>query len=878
MNRENLLSAFGEIDEEFFSEAPENGENLSPVFVTPQKPKRSKRPFIVAASAAAACGVLILGIGLGSRGGLIPENQITAYNSSEIYPDIIFEERYKEIYNARDLYQIQRTEIDFDAVKKYGIPAVIDGEKWFFAYYEKNQEGERRSSNIILIDNSSKEEKTIYSYATAKNGILPGLELTGVYEDFLYFIRRDYSENGISVLCRLNLSDYTPEEIFSFEGMYANPILSKTEDCLYIQELKQLSEIEFASGTYRIDLSSGEAVYMDGVCSASAYKDGIIYKKSGDISHDSQSDNDIYYHSPRRYDDIVLFSEEYEDLKAIGKEALLYIRTVGGEVLPETEFGVRDESGERTLFTDNGNNVLLSDLTYGCSITENGLAAFITLHGKPLIYDCREDKFSFVDDDTDNYFLILTSSDFNDNGSVSFIEVKRNASNTAEVEFVTVKRKDGDPNKDDNSDKNKDKTLMEIPSADELYNVGKYELYSDKENYRDLELDELREAFAADQFYGGGRVYLYEGNKLFYTTEAVQELEAWELEEMTEEAREKNKNRKTAAAIYYYQTDSKEKTLVTEDIPDNGSNGLLLKIAGIYDNVIYYYKVENSRHWEEQKISLWSYDTDKGEKLKIADLEMNYYQSLSPAVKTKEYIFYADNGAAPVSYGEDNSKIYRYNINTREAEAFKDNAKNPTICPCKNGFIYYSLGQYCRIYDEKGDRDLEIPSLDGKTSAAGDNIFFAQRGEHGEYNTLMEIYDADLTFKKSADLPAFTEYAVNDSFAKEGGKGLAYLDIEFTSRELMEEPESYIRPYSAPASDLRADKNIYEALIYDSEKNIFSVLELKEGQSVAYAAKTDEGLMIFTANEDHSKIEYCIVAKGTNIGAPSDENAVEETP
>ncbi len=867
MNKENLLQAFGEIDEEIFGADFDNPEEaVKPVFVTPQKVRKSKKPFFIAASAVAACGTLVLGIGLASREN--PTPQAAAYNISKIFPDIKFEESYKEIYNAEDLYQVQRTKIDLAAVKKYGNPSLIDGDNIYFTtsvdpfdYYNHKEEAPS-TADIVLFNNSTGEEKVIYSTAdaiSAEEAInsLPQIYPAGIYNSYLYFFQKenDVSDKS-SEFCRLNLQDYSSEVIFTYNGSFNYPVLSNWENCLYIG-MEEIIEDKAFDRIYRYDLSDGNMdMFMENALELMPYKDGIVYTKG----------SDIYYHSPYESSDRVLFSDEFIDKKAYGGDFFLYYRNTNSTENAPTKrvLGIKDEKGDKALITET--DIFLYD-TKGSA---DGLVLFGE-QDKPLLYDQRKDKFSFIEMDRD--FYTFSPLGFGSGDQVSFLEFKYEGSEKqyTSMELVTIRRKG------ENTDNSKeDNKLIELPSAEELYDVRKYDFYSAEGDFNELNLETAVYALKNEVYFG--RVWLYDF-KLF-VTDGVNVLS----EEITG-------IHPTHAQIYAYSLDNKERTLILEEAPDNEENGLSLQIAGIFDDIVYYYKIERSGADGPQKISLYSFDMDSGERLKIFDLEADYDFKLEPIVKTKEYaydeesgltgtgtaeyIYFVDNGLTATSSEDDHAKIYKYNIQSKEVEIFKDKAIDPNICSYKDGIIYYSLGQYCRIYDEKGDRDLEKSDISSKIATAGNTIFFARREGYGEFNTLLGIYDDNLNPRELAVMPSYTLLAVNDNFAKEGGRGLTYLDIQFTSRELAEKPEGFVQVWSVPDSDLRADKDIYEALIYDNEKDCFSVLELTGGQRVVYAGKIDEGLILFTANEDYSQVEYYIIAKGSDVGEAGDE-VVEE--
>ena len=264
----------------------------------------------------------------------------------------------------------------------------------------------------------------------------------------------------------------------------------------------------------------------------------------------------------------------------------------------------------------------------------------------------------------------------------------------------------------------------------------------------------------------------------------------------------------------------------------------MLKIAGIFDGYMYYYKIERSEGYAEDPSinSLWRVDLQDGEKEKISDIKYDYYLDLDPVVKGGDYIWFTDYGVILGADGGDNSRIYRFNTKTRETELFKDSAKYPLLCPYKDGIIYYSP-EICYMYVENGEEKTLCPSdYSGKINTFdGNNIMYAHLIWDGdERKTVLGIFDESLVKRDLGVFPTGFRIdiqsqvsfqgagAVNKSFATGSDNGLVCVSIQFGN-------------------------NI---LLYDKDKDCFSQIVLSEDQEVICCSETEEGLAFIIAETE----------------------------
>lgn len=752
-------------------------------------------------------------------------------NSKTLFPDLEFAEGYKNISNAEDLYRVKRMEIDADIINKYGeLPSLIDGDKVYFTtriepfyhYTQTLHTDPLKTAEIILYDNYTKEEKVIYSHDKQRDNYMLFLDLLGIRGGYLYFYQTESGDGGgygYTDFCRLNLSDLTSEVIYSsYNGApHSYPAVSEGDNSLYLW-FNEYNGGDFGvPRLYRYDIKSGKTeLFMEGVSECYTYLDGIMYKKDGNI----------YYHSPIVDEDAILCPDKYTEVKSFGLDSRFYIRS--SEDNDSKVFGIGNRDGERDLIT--GTSLYLSNAVGG----RYGLIGFSHM-GKPMIYDYIEDRFVYIDADKDCF--AFSPLGFEDSGCAAFFEHSGTEKGYTSCELITVTRSSDNIALTEHEEENllsgyelyTGGNSGEILNAEDLYHVNKEEIYRHIATVNSLtpfESAGALESIYVNRFYGGGRVYL-EGTDFYFTTDK------------SGKTPDKPDYEKTPAQILLYDTQqSGGITVIAEEMPEEEEWGLMLKIAGIFDGYMYYYKTERPKGYidEENINSLWRVNLQDGKKEKISDIKYDWYLDLDPMVKAGDYIYFTDYGKA-----NDNSpEIYRFNTRTNTTELFKDNVQSPVICSCKDGIIYYSPESYY-TYEENGKAHTLCPSdYTGKIDTFGDNIMYAHRiWEDNEQKTVLGIFDENLTQKELGVFPTgavkdsqsptevYGAGEVNENFTA-GGSGLAYVSIQFGN-------------------------NI---LLYDKDKDCFSQIVLSEGEEVVCCSETEKGLAFITAKSGEGIAGY----------------------
>lgn len=379
----------------------------------------------------------------------------------------------------------------------------------------------------------------------------------------------------------------------------------------------------------------------------------------------------------------------------------------------------------------------------------------------------------------------------------------------------------------------------EILDGRSLYSVSTEEIYrrdnqAHTEHTHALEETGGLDSIYSNEFYGGGRVYL-EGSDFYFTTEKPGRITGTENPPPYPE-----EYRKAPAEIFLYNVKTRGTKLILEESPEDEEWGLLLKIAGIYDGKLYYYKVQRPMKAEDYKeiIGLWNVDLQSGEKKELFSMETNCCYYLQPVTKSGEYIYFADYGIVDENKEEweNNSRIYRFSMQTQETELFIDKVKRPLLCPYKDGIVYYSPESYYLYQNEDGKKVLFPDNFMGKINTfGGDNIMYAYRTVEGdEQKTVLGIFGENFVKRDLGIFPTgakinpetqtsfFGVGAVNDNFITGGDSGLVYISIQYGN-------------------------NI---LIYDRNKDCFSKIALSEDQEVICCSKTEEGLAFIIAQTE----------------------------
>lgn len=715
MNKENLLAAFGEIDEVFFEERLSNisgkGEEaaVEPVFVTGRR-KRNKKPLIIAASAVAACGVFVAGLGI-SRSNNVDRPQITAYDSSTIFPDIEFADDYKTMYNAEDLYQVKTIEVDPDIANKYhDTPSIVNGDKVYFVTniapleaYEKTEQP--KTADIIEYDTVTGREETVYSCRKSREEATVSLELLGIYNSCLYFTEKETTDKETTVsLCMAALSGSDKTEvIFSRKsGFFTRFVLSKSDNCIYFNYTEgNIIDNDNVTKLYRYDIQKDKAViFMEDAYAWSPYKNGIIYRKG----------ESFYCHDSANPDSDVLI-ENHRVINSYGGDFYLYsdIHIENDESDDRTiDTGISDENADKHLLTAKD---ILSSLTQG---TSDGIVLFEGLPGrdKPLIYDYKKDIFSFIDVDPGGY-NIFSPLGFNISESIGVITHHAENSQYESVTIITVTRRRERGVLYNNSDIFPDMEFAEkyktMYNAEDLYDVNK------------MEIDwEMIEKYQFPQLADGDKVYFTTRiDPLNYYTNTL-----------------KTDPPKTADIILYDNTLNEERVIYSCGKQKEDTT-LIIDLAGIYDGWLYFYKGEYREHEEYSYLDFCRVNlTDLSSQVIFTRQNSDY---LSPVLSKGEnclyltYDEYDDEGPLPFPNGVNGGinkhstrRTYRYDINSGETELFGEDVT--MYYPYKKG-ILYSKDDNLYFHSSNDSEDVILcPDNYAQKQAFGGDFFLYLKG------------------------------------------------------------------------------------------------------------------------------------------------------
>lgn len=221
----------------------------------------------------------------------------------------------------------------------------------------------------------------------------------------------------------------------------------------------------------------------------------------------------------------------------------------------------------------------------------------------------------------------------------------------------------------------KDKEFLD---AEELYNVDIKDIDIEKFNEGGYNIDVLYLSL----FYGD--LVCLEGNHLYYSqsindpaydTQVHLEHEDW-------------------TAVYKYDLITEETTVVFSERADK-EYGLLLKIAAVEGDWIYYYRDKCRNGYEENYIELWRCNSIDGRKEKMIDIGETYYLNVRAAVKSDGYLYFP-------FYDDIDCYIYCYDTKKEQLEVFKkgdslscgDNTyKDGILYGIDNDFYYHKNGE-----------------------------------------------------------------------------------------------------------------------------------------------------------------------------------------
>ena len=221
----------------------------------------------------------------------------------------------------------------------------------------------------------------------------------------------------------------------------------------------------------------------------------------------------------------------------------------------------------------------------------------------------------------------------------------------------------------------------EIFDAEELYDVDVKDIDIEKFNEAGSNIDVLY----ISRFYGD--LVCLEGDDLYYS-ETVHD--------PAYDARV-NSEHEEWGAVYKYNLVTEETIVVFTEKADE-DYGLLIKIAAVEGDWIYYYRDRCRNGMEENYIELWRCNMTDGRKEKMLDIGETYYRNVKAAVKSGRYLYfyYLDDSF----FTARNYYIYCYDTEKERSELLKKDDlslhglyKDGIIYGIGNDFYYHKNGE-----------------------------------------------------------------------------------------------------------------------------------------------------------------------------------------
>lgn len=405
MNRKNLSDAFGEIDENLFALAeteslkellPKSSDNAqAPEFQAPMfikntgesKSENRKKALISATAGIAACVVLAVSLPLLYNNTAPPygaaettealtqqpdpsetdkqteqTEAITQPVTQELPQDPTQIELYtevKEILNAEDVYNVERTQIDLSGFEENGLDeksslqsicsdTLIEGSSFFYAISEsaafqsdQSSAPEERYGYIFLYDMDTGEHTLILKERAYKKG--NSLMLRPVYyvKGWLYYYymevrpTEELYQNDESELWRINIETKTKEKIAgmyeAFSG-YKETIVKSGKYLYFTDPVYAIEPID--THILRYDMEEGQLdIFKEANIKDERYAYPYLYKYKDGIIYSIDGIN-FYYHTDDGEPDEALpdLSSYYpmgkNYFQNIGNNALIYKRDI----------------------------------------------------------------------------------------------------------------------------------------------------------------------------------------------------------------------------------------------------------------------------------------------------------------------------------------------------------------------------------------------------------------------------------------------------------------------------------------------------------------------------------------------------------------------
>lgn len=461
MNKKNLMDAFGDINEEMFAKAEEGNsqyceecEPLSPVFVFAKEKERNKKPlFALSAAAGILAAAICVPMIIKSGGGLVdlstpsasdtsqvgtssennaaetissegetPSNTQTApVNEETIHTDIFTHQ--DNLFNAEDLYRIEKKEINVNKLDQYGeIKSIIlsqlygdltylDGNSLYYSSISFSEEelqkksvnkDSERMARLYRYDLDTEENVIVFEEQSELQQFGLILKIAGVDGDWIYYHHFEVDLGSLKCrakLLRFNLLNGSKEEILDMGFIsYYGPVFSGVNP--FIKSGKNLyfcyESIYYPNTDCYIYCYDTEKEKLELLCEhptineTTPYKNGVAYSLGGDkyyyIENDGGGeqllvDNIVIIEPKPRYNNVCTGIYSFAE----GKIAYVCnFRDI------DNTFGFLDENLEKHDLITTDAAIFPCDFDVKSGLTMLGLSS----SHNPLIYDYEQECFS----------------------------------------------------------------------------------------------------------------------------------------------------------------------------------------------------------------------------------------------------------------------------------------------------------------------------------------------------------------------------------------------------------------------------------------------------------------------------------------------------
>lgn len=456
MNRKNLIDAFGDIDEEMFAGAENKSlselaaesseDEQAPVFVEVRKHRNGIRAALYAGAGIAACIALAAALPVLTDNTKLPYgNGSTIYSESSVPelsqtepgeeteqteitsaqtvtsaaqqepPQLQLYTKTKEILNAEDIYNIEKTQIDISGFESsqalwhihsngfFGGTMLIDGSSFFYTVLgsptdtqEITEPSEEAYAKISLFNMSTGEHSLILKERSyeGKYGLL--FKPMNYVDGWLYYYRMEYMPAGDlegygTELWRINVDTKDKEKITDiYMDFYLSmkPGLQLGKYLYFTDCYSSYEENKSTVWILRYDTEAGKLdTFKEFVNEGGrpfAYKDGMIYCDS----------SGFWFHTDDGEPDKFLFDYDCYDIQAIGGNTLICTKeSIEANYISAT-IEIMDENFEVRELALFPCFAYLKDVVGSLDLKLIGLSTTELIGSSTLIYDKEADCFS----------------------------------------------------------------------------------------------------------------------------------------------------------------------------------------------------------------------------------------------------------------------------------------------------------------------------------------------------------------------------------------------------------------------------------------------------------------------------------------------------